>query len=138
MKRLLYLTLALLTICAACNREEKKVVLDNSLRLLVKFNGKYGYCDRGGTTVIPPQFGSASIFSEGLATVRVNGKDGYIDTNGNTVIPPSFDSASIFLNGRASVRKGDKWGYINQAGKMVIDADYLYTLLSGKGWRQWL
>ena len=61
MNRLLILTLALLTLCTACQREEKKVVLDNSLRILVKFNGKYGYCDRGGTTVIPPQFDSASM-----------------------------------------------------------------------------
>lgn len=66
MKRLMILVLAALVICTACNREEKKVVLDNSLRVLVKFNGKFGYCDRGGTTVIPPQFDSASIFSEDL------------------------------------------------------------------------
>ena len=133
MKRLLILALAAFMLCTACHREEKKVVLDNSLRLLVKFNGKYGYCDRGGTTVIPPQFDSASIFSEGLATVRVNGKDGYIDTNGNMVIAPSFDGASIFLDGRASVRKGDKWGYVNQAGEMVIDADYMSTFAFREG-----
>ena len=69
MKRLLILTLAVLTLCTACQQEEKKVALDNSFRLLVKFNGKYGYCDRGGILVIPPQYEAASIFSEGLAAV---------------------------------------------------------------------
>src|ERR1039457_6391582 len=133
MKRILILTLALLTLCSGCQKEEKKVVLDNSLRLLVKFNGKYGYCDRGGTTVIPPQFNAASIFSEGLAPVRVNGKDGFIDTNGNMVIPPGFDKASIFMNARAAVQKDGKWGYINQTGKMVTDYDYLSTFAFTEG-----
>ena len=65
MKRVFVLALAALMICTACHREEKKVVLDKSLRVLVKFNGKYGYCDRGGA-MASPQFGSASIFSEGM------------------------------------------------------------------------
>ncbi|MFZ2949384.1 MAG: WG repeat-containing protein, partial [Desulfuromonadaceae bacterium] len=85
MKRIMTLVLfafVICSICTACQQEAKKVVLDNSLRLLVKFNGKYGYCDRGGTTVIPPQFDSASLFSEGLAAVHVNGKNGFIDANG--------------------------------------------------------
>ena len=109
MKHLLIIMLAVLTICSGCQREEKKVDLDKSLRLQVKLNGKYGYCDRGGLTVIPAQFDSASIFSEGLAGVRVNGKDGYIDVKGKMVIPPTFDAASIFLNGRAPVQRGGKW-----------------------------
>src|ERR1039457_2578667 len=100
MKRTMILVLVALVICTACQREEKKVVLDNSLRLLVKFNGKYGYCDRSGALIILPQFDSASIFSEGLATVRLNGKDAYIDVNGNMAIPPNYDAASIFLTGR--------------------------------------
>lgn len=133
MKRLLILALAVMVIGTACQHEEKKIVLDNSLRILVRFNGKYGYCDRGGTTVIPPQFDSASLFSEGLASVRVNGKDGYVDTNGKLVIPLSFDSASIFMNGRAAVKKGSKWGYIDQKGKPVTDFDYLSTFAFTEG-----
>ena len=71
MKHLLILLLALAAICSACQKEETKVDLDKSYRMLVKFNGKYGYCDQGGITIIPPQFEGASLFSEGLASVRV-------------------------------------------------------------------
>ena len=127
MKYLVILMLAVLTISYGCRQEEKTVALDKSMRLLVKINGKYGYCDRGGILVIPAQFDSAAIFSEGLAAVRVNGKNGYIDVSGKMVIPPTFNAASIFLGGRASVRKAGTWGYIDQTGKMVTDSDYLST-----------
>ena len=52
MKRLLVLILIVATVCTACHREEKNIVLDKSMRLLVRFNGKYGYCDQGGIMVI--------------------------------------------------------------------------------------
>jgi len=64
MKRIMAL-MVLALLFTACQREEKKVELDKSTRLLVNFNGKYGYCDKGGIMVIPAQFDSASIFSDG-------------------------------------------------------------------------
>ena len=127
LKLCILLALPALLACAGCRKEEKKVELDNSLRLLVKLNGAYGFCDRGGITVIPAQFASASIFSQGLAAVQIKGKNGYIDVNGKMVIPPTFESGSIFLGNRASVRRSGKWGYINQEGKIVVEPEYLST-----------
>jgi hypothetical protein len=59
----------------------------------VQVDGKWGYIDRTGTIVIPPQFGFAGSFSEGLARVLVGnmetGKWGYIDHTGAYVWEPS-------------------------------------------------
>jgi hypothetical protein len=50
----------------------------------VVINGLYGYIDREGRLVIPPQFESARNFSEGRAEVRLaNGTYGQIDKTGH-------------------------------------------------------
>src|SRR5713101_34064 len=61
--------------------------------------GEWGYQDKSGTYVIPPQFDWAERFSEGLAAVERNQKWGYIDSAGNFVIPLQFASARPFLTG---------------------------------------
>ena len=68
----------------------------------IKEKGKYGYMDRTGRVVIPPQFVKAHNFSEGLASVRpseTEGKYGYIDTSGKMIIPPQFEIAEDFSEG---------------------------------------
>ena len=53
--------------------------------LPVLVNGKYGYINRTGKTVVKPQFNFGSDFSQGLAVVAINGKWGCIDNTGKTV-----------------------------------------------------
>ena len=84
----------------------------------MNFNGKYGYCDRGGITVIPAQFDSASIFSEGLAAVRVNGKDGLSMPTARWSSLQLSIKRSIFLNGRAAVQKGKQVG-LHRSGRQA-------------------
>lgn len=69
----------------------------------VKLNGKCGFINSKGETIIEPQFDEALNFSaNGLAIVRQNGKWGYIDTTGKMVIQPQFDLACDFsANGLA-------------------------------------
>ena len=101
-------------------------------------NGKWGYIDRKGTMVIPPQFGSASEFSEGLAVVTL-AKDpdsrslderqptGYIGTDGLFKIPPKYEYSSPFKNGLAHVKLAkieevkllDDGRYVDSSGKPV-------------------
>lgn len=73
----------------------------------VQVNGKYGYIDRAGHVVVPPQYSRAEDFSEGLAAVSFDssypGKWGYIDTNGRFVIAPRFQEAHSFSDGIARV-----------------------------------
>jgi hypothetical protein len=84
---------------------------------------KWGYIDKTGTIVIPPQFKYARGFHDGLAVVCVGDKYGYIDKTGKFVINPQFDSAMEFDNGVASVmmKVADKYqsGYIDQSGKYI-------------------
>ena len=63
----------------------------------VKLNGKCGFINSKGETVIEPQFDTASVFSaNGLAIVSQNGKYGYIDSTGKFVIEPQYELAGGF------------------------------------------
>ena len=104
--------------------------------------GKWGFIDKTGKVVIPPQFDWTMEFSEGLAAVvihtetrtpnpnsgediRTTSKWGYIDPTGKMVIKPQFDCAGTFENGLAQVTiESDSWqdrkiGYIDKTGKYV-------------------
>lgn len=88
----------------------------------------YGYIDRAGRVVIPPQYDETYGFSEGLGRVVVNGKWGFIDKAGRMVIKAQFTSAYWFSEGFASV--GLESGarvYIDHTGKVVSNPEYRYT-----------
>ena len=44
---------------------------------------KYGFIDKNGSFVIPPQYERARSFYEGRAAVQLNKKWGFIDKNGD-------------------------------------------------------
>jgi hypothetical protein len=85
------------------------------------FGKKYGFIDRRGKTVIPPQFDLTYGFSEGLAAVQIDKKWGYIETTGRMVIAPrEFWNVRPFHNGLAQVQTKDGGaGYIDRSGKYV-------------------
>jgi len=85
------------------------------------FGKKYGFIDRGGKTVIPPQFDLTYGFSEGLAAVQIGKNWGYIETTGTMVFAPQeFGSVKPFHNGLAQVQTKDgAVGYIDRSGKYV-------------------
>lgn len=62
-------------------------------------NEKYGYIDRSGTVVIPPQFDYAEDFVDDQAVVRNVNAYGYIDRSGKIVIPLRFVEAKGFNGG---------------------------------------
>lgn len=85
-----------------------------------KLNGKYGFINTDGETIIEPQFDDANHFGEDLAAVKIKDKWGFIDVNGKVVIKPAFDDAGEFNEGLASVAIKDKWGFIDKTGKVII------------------
>jgi len=67
-------------------------------------DGKYGFIDKTGKTVIDFQFDFARSFSDGLALIKLGDYYGFIDKEGKTVINPQFASATSFSDGLAAVR----------------------------------
>ena len=81
----------------------------------------YGYIDRNGKMVIPPQFEYAGPFREGVANVSTCSKAGFIDRTGKIVLPVEFEEVFSFRGGLAQVRTrtGQHFGYIDRKGTVV-------------------
>ena len=79
-------------------------------RLMIIKEGKVGYIDTLGKTVISPNFLTGSQFSEGLASVATAGSQGYrysfINDKMDIVIKTIFDAAGEFSEGLARVQVG--------------------------------
>jgi hypothetical protein len=93
----------------------------------VRIKGKYGYIDRSGKMVIPPQFEDAEPFSEGLALISFDSNQwSYIDKSGKIVINgEKFVIARGFSEGlAAAMEKNEKYGFIDKTGKFVIQPQF--------------
>ena len=108
----------------------------------VQQNGKWGYADDHGRTVIQPQFSLAHGFSNGLALVYQGGvaltdpivksfvKMGYIDQKGHWVIRSRFTYYFYydFSEGLVSFRQVSKgWGYMDTNGKITIRPNFQWA-----------
>ena len=83
----------------------------------VEQNGKWGFIDRKGNTVIKFQYDDAGYFSEDLVAVKQNDKWGYINKNGETVIDFGYKEASSFKDGISIVSSQDeKYKLIDKEG----------------------
>ena len=90
---------------------------------------RYGYMDKSGRMVIPPQFFNSGHFSEGLAWVAVLKERewlyGFIDKTGKFVIEPQFVyQPGDFVDGLAKVMGKQNSGFIDQTGSFRIVVDY--------------
>ena len=84
---------------------------------------KWGYKDKGGEVVIPPQFTIAQEFStEGIAAVVDEEGWAYIDRKGSLLIRPFiFDNApDYFQEGLARFTVDNKFGFFDKKGKVII------------------
>ncbi len=86
-------------------------------------SAKFGFIDRTGKMVIPPQFDSADRFSEGLAFVKEGKSIGYIDRQGKFALRSQFDPAQPFSDGLTPISisqlKG-RQGFIDKTGAVVL------------------
>jgi len=105
----------------------------NETLLPFEADGKWGYINLEGKTVIEPVYAYAGFFSEGLAIISDGDLYGYIDTRNQAVIPPKYTGAGEFTNGYAAVCTGDwqsgtvLWGYIDATGKEIVSPRFLYA-----------
>lgn len=92
----------------------------------VKLDGRFGYVDKRGRFVVPPQFIAAGDFSEGLALVSTEDESGYIDKRGRWVVRvrDPRQARGRFRDGLAPVSfatpAGEKFGYIDRRGRVRI------------------
>jgi hypothetical protein len=80
---------------------------------------KFGYIDRTGRMVIPPQWEYAGPFVAGLANVATCSKASFIDKTGRVVIETPFNDAAPFYGALARVYVGMEIGYIDKTGKTI-------------------
>jgi hypothetical protein len=89
---------------------------------------KYGYMDKTGRVVIPPQFDDSGHFSEGLAWVSVFNERkrlyGFINKTGKIVIKPQFVyQPGDFVDGLAKVVGQTSSGFIDHTGSFRIKVE---------------
>jgi hypothetical protein len=135
--RLIALTLGACLLCASCGGGPKEAAPPKLFP--VKVGSKYGYINREGKIVVPPQYEYAGPFSEGLAPVNIGGGNkvdfmgkpfdgvwGFIDEKGDIVLNPVYDFVYFdfttpgFEEGKCIVSLDDKVGFIDDTGAMVI------------------
>ena len=106
-------------------REIEESAFANGRALVKNHENTFGFIDRDGVPVIPPQFSAAKSFSDGVAAVKISDRWGYINTDKEFVINPRFIAAGHFNDGLAPVRENSNaWGYINRDGDLVIAAQF--------------
>jgi hypothetical protein len=91
-------------------------------------DGKWGFLNRSGETVIPPSYQDVHRFSEGLAAVMQGNKWGYVDRTGKIAIEPAYSRVFEFDHGLAEVDwwiegRGQQSGNIDRHGRVVLTPD---------------
>ena len=89
-----------------------------------KKQGRWGYIDKEGGTVVSCQYDEAKDYHEGLAAVCSEGAWGFVDKSGECVTACQYDEVKDYCEGLAAVKKNDKWGYIDKEGQGIIPLMY--------------
>lgn len=118
--------------------EHSWVDWDGKGPLLVCEGEEYSFIDINTNKQIAGGFDSASLFSEGLASVRRDNRSGYIDLSGKEVVPCRYVRAYDFVEGLAIVAEGDPnepdYGCIDSTGTVVIPCKYFDVLFAADGY----
>ncbi len=110
-------------------------------------NGKWGFIDRNGNTVIEPIYydpestlgynpnpfeNGAEWLLEGRSVPGKNltfeGTWRYIDTEGNILLENQYQDVRTFSEGLAAVKADGKYGFIDETGCMTIEPRWDWTL----------
>lgn len=124
---------------------KKKIVLKNAIEVKIFSEGlsafsisssdgiRWGFINKKGKIIIPPQFYDVNIFKENKCAVKnKNNKWGFIDMNGNLLIDYQFDNVSEgFSGGEAVVYLFNKAGVIDENGKFIINPQFSQITIDG-------
>lgn len=87
-------------------------------------NGKWGYIDSNGRTVIPFEYDSVCDYSAlggddtpyesfgGFVTLCKDKKFGVLKSDGTVAVPFNYDDATPVVSGRMYAKTGNKWGLL--------------------------
>lgn len=99
----------------------------------IAVDGKWGFANEMGKTVVPYKFDSTAFFTKrGIAVAKLNEKYGYLDKNGEWYIKPKYDSANGFFYETTLVVKNQDTFSINIKGRRLRDQT-LYGTFGGCG-----
>ncbi|MCY6957184.1 WG repeat-containing protein [Clostridium brassicae] len=93
-------------------------------------NGKYGFIDSKGKTIVPFIFDNVGLSyeKEELVPVCKDNKWGFIDKKGSLIIPYKFESASGFENGKSCVGLKNKDGVIDKNANILIPYEFEFIM----------
>ncbi len=139
-KTLIIITVAVLISALSCKKAEsgEPGSSDNLPRLFESEEGKFGYKDASGKTVIEPQFVMATEFSPEGTAYAVSGFDWIcIDTAGKKLVKMfNYDNGpDYFEEGLARYEdESGKMGFVNKKCEVMIPArfDFAWPFENGK------
>lgn len=94
---------------------------ESTTALSVKFSGRWGVADRGGSLIGPRRFDTMGPFSEGLAPVRLGEYWGFADEVGRVAIGLRFQEVGRFTGGLCIVELDGWRGVIDRSGQFVVN-----------------
>ncbi|PXX31205.1 WG repeat-containing protein [Arenibacter sp. ARW7G5Y1] len=100
---------------------------------MVQLEGKTGYIDSQGNSILEPTYKGGLNFKEGVAPVNTENGWNYIDIDGNLTIKGDFDLATPFSDGFALVKNNEGWFFINKDGENAFNQFYKGAKLFGDG-----
>jgi hypothetical protein len=93
----------------------------------VKKDGKYGYINQSGKTIVPFIYDRTYDFSDGIGRVEKDGKVGYITTDGKLITKIEYEAGGDMCEDRVWVKKDGKYGFLDKQGNIAIPFIYDYA-----------
>ena len=90
----------------------------------MQLNGKWGFIDKSGATILPFQYDTVTSFNNGVCAIVIDGKWGFIHRDGKVALPPVWEKTGEFAEGLCPVKKDGKWGLIDITGKLILQPTY--------------
>ena len=90
----------------------------------VSLNGKFGYIDKTGKTIIEFKYEDGDDFINGIARVMLDNKTSFINKTGKEIVPFKYTFISDFSDSIAIAGLNEKVGIIDINGKEIIPITY--------------
>ncbi|SHJ42345.1 WG containing repeat-containing protein [Hymenobacter daecheongensis DSM 21074] len=90
-------------------------------------NGRWGFLEADGDTLVPARYTSVAEFREGRAVVEKQGAFGFINDKGEETLAPAYDALNPCADGFARARIGDLYTFVDEKGEEF--SHYYYNAL---------